>query len=104
MSVVFPASGWLMMANVRRRLTAAATGVRGVAALVNSGLQLGHGWRRAIPGGRSLASGGCPYKRRNVPRVSFTASRARESVHQSREPLIRRFWRRHDRGFPRGLP
>jgi len=38
-----------MMANVRRRLTAAATGVRGVAALVNSNLG-GQGRDRAGTG------------------------------------------------------
>ena len=44
-SVVLPASGWEMMAKVRRRSTSAASGVSGIESAAASGLFMGRMWQ-----------------------------------------------------------
>ena len=44
-SVVLPASGWEMMAKVRRRSTSAASGVCGIESAEESGLFMGRMWQ-----------------------------------------------------------
>ncbi len=44
-SVVLPASGWEMMAKVRRRSTSAASGVSGIESAGSTGLFMGRMWQ-----------------------------------------------------------
>ena len=52
-SVVLPASGWEMMAKVRRRATSAASGVSGIESAADTGLFMGRMWQ----GKRGLSRG-----------------------------------------------